>query len=255
MPLPTEKASPTITPAKAKMLVYGPPGVGKTTLGATLNPDKTVILATEPGTGGLEAFVYPISSWEGFITAGIELSKRDSHPFEQCVVDTADELQRMCQEYVQNKLKIQHPSDLEYGKGWDALSREWRRLAGFCQAFGGGVMFTSHEKMEEVKKPVGTINRAIPSLTGAAAKWLNGFVEFIFYASFVTDEEGRESRVIRTQPSELYVAKARTLRPMADPIPLDAKALRKAMHDATKPAAPKTSKKTDKTPDAEPAAA
>lgn len=251
--LPTVKTPPTITPATAKMLVYGPPGVGKTSLGAALNPDATIILATEPGTGGLEAFVLPIDSWETFLRAGKTLAK-GGHPFKQAVIDTADELQRMCQEYVQTKLGIQHPSDLEYGKGWDALSREWRRLAGFVQAFGGGVMFTSHEKYEKVEKPVGTVDRAIPSLTGAAAKWLNGFVEFIFYMSFTTDEQG-EHRVIHGRPSETHVAKGRFHEnpavafpsPLVLPNTVDgaAKVLRKAMFDATRPAEPAAATEKD----------
>lgn len=250
MQLPTSKTSPTVTPATANMLIYGQPGIGKTTLASQIHPD-TVILATEPGTGGLEAYVQTISTWDEFIAVAGLLVKGD-HQFKHVAIDTADELQRMCQEHVVKQLGVDHPGDLEYGKGWDALSREWRRIAGFCQAFNGGVMFTSHAKEVEVELPVGKINRAIPTLTGSAAKWLLGYVEFIFYADMLSDAEGSEVRVLRTQPSKKWIAKARTVRPMPATVALDAKELRAAMFAATKPAGKKPAAKK---PVPEPAAA
>jgi hypothetical protein len=241
--LPTEKQSPTITPENAVVLAYAEPGLGKTTLGAD---DHTLILATEPGAGGLEAFVHPVTSWEEFLAVGQELAK-GKHHFKRVHVDTADQLQMMCQAHViagYNRGKapsqrISHPSDLEYGKMWDALSREWRRLAGFCQ-LGFGVTFTSHAKEVEIEKPVGKVTRWVPSLTGSAAKWLLGYTEFIFFIE-KTRVDGKEVRVLHSQPSERYVAKARVQRPMEDPLiiesenPLDAgRILYAAMRDATK---------------------
>jgi hypothetical protein len=241
--LPSEKQVPSITPDSAVVLVYGEPGLGKTSLGAD---DDTLILATEPGTGGLEAYVHPVTSWQEFLNVGAELAK-GKHHFKRVHVDTADQLQVMCQAHViaeYNRGKpssqhISHPSDLEYGKGYDTLSREWRRLAGFCQQ-GFGVTFTSHAKEVEIDKPVGKVTRWTPSLTGSAAKWLLGYTEFIFYLEKAR-VDGSEVRVLHSQPSERYVAKARVQRPMPDPLviesenPLDAiGVLRDAMAEATR---------------------
>jgi hypothetical protein len=224
MTLPTKKQQPSITPENARILVYGEPGTGKTSLGAGLDPEHTLILATEPGTGGLEAYVQEVRTWEEFLNVGKELAKGD-HPFKQIVVDTADALQTMCQDHAIAELNragrtsLSYPGDFEYGKGWDAVSKEWRRISRFAQ-LGYGVMFTSHSKAEEIQRPVGKVTRYSPTLSGASLKWLAGFCEFIFYLE-VVNIGGKDVRVLRSQKSPLHVAKGRVQRPMPDPLVIE----------------------------------
>jgi hypothetical protein len=244
MTLPTEKQTPTISPENARILVYGEPGSGKTSLGAGLDPEHTLILATEPGTGGLEAYVQEVRTWEEFLNVGAELAK-GKHRFKQIVVDTADALQTMCQDHAiatLNKTEgttFTYPGDFAYGKGWDAVSKEWRRLSRFAQ-LGYGVMFTSHSKAEEIERPVGKVTRYSPTLSGASLKWLAGFCEFVFYLE-VVNIGGKDVRVLRSNKSPLHVAKGRVQRPMPDPLvieaanPLDSgRILREAMAEATR---------------------
>lgn len=225
MQLPTEKTPPTMSPATAKILLYGQPKVGKTTFAAHWDPEHTLILACEPGTGGLEAFVQPITSWGEFREAGAALAK-GGHPFKTVVVDTTDELFRFCQDHVMQEHKIRHPSDLDYGKGWSLLSDEFRLRVGKLAGLGLGVIFISHSKDEEVKQRIGTMTRSIPTLSGQAGKFLTGFVDLILYATVEQTEDGPE-RVVRTQPSENWSAGGRIQLP--DPLPLDAQAVRSAM--------------------------
>lgn len=227
-PLPTERSQPTLSPTTAKMLVYGAPGVGKTTLASQID-EHVLILATEPGTGGIEAFVHPVRTWEEFRQAGAELATGE-HEFTTVAVDTADELFRLCQDFVQREHNIKHPSDLEWGKGWQLLTDEFRLRVGKLASLGYGVIFTSHAKDEEIKERGGvTYNKAVPTLAGQGGKFLLGFVDYVFYASMEATEEGQE-RVLRTAPSQYWVAKSRIALP--DPIPLDAAELRSAMESS-----------------------
>lgn len=233
--LPTEKTSPTLKFETAKTLLYGHGGIGKTTTAVALNPDHALLLATEPGYGGLEAFVQPVTNWREFREAGTELAK-GQHPFELLIVDTVDELFRMCQDHVVSENRIKHPSDLEWGKGWQLLGDEFRlRVAKLC-ALGYGVVFISHAKDEEIKQRVGTITKTVPSLSGSAAKWLLGFVDYVLFATSEVTETG-EQRILHTAPSENWMGKARIALP--DPLPLDASALTDAMaKTCTPPAEP-----------------
>lgn len=234
MTLPTEKTTPTLDPATAKVLLAGAPKVGKTTLASQIDPEHTLILATEPGYGAIEAYVQPVGSWEAFREVGAELAS-GKHHFTTVVIDTVDELYKMCTDTVLRSLGITHPSDLDYGKGWAAVTDEFRlRIAKLC-ALGLGVWFISHAEDKEIEQRVGTITKSVPSLGGKAGKWLTGFVDFILFATVEQGAEGDE-RLLRTAATENFEAGGRV--PLPDPLPLDAAALREAMAAAAPKATP-----------------
>lgn len=236
MPLPTEKTRPTLDPTSAKVLLAGPPKIGKTTLASRIDPDSTLILATEPGYGAIEAFVVPINSWAEFRQVGGELAA-GKHTFTTVVVDTVDELYKLCQAQVMVDVGIVHPSDMEYGKGYGLVGDEFRLRVGKLCSLGLGVWFISHTEEREIKQKVGTITRHVPSLTGKTGKWLAGFVDFIFMATSEQGQEGGDTRLLRTQATENFEAGGRVTLP--DPLPLDAAAVREAMLAAApKPEAP-----------------
>ena len=194
--LPTEKTPPTLTAEQSKILLYGQAGIGKTTAAVNLDPEHTLLLASEPGYGGIEAFVQPIASWEDFRAVGAALAGGD-HKFKLVVVDTTDELFRFCQDYVMAQHGIKHPSDLEYGKGWSMLSDEFRLRVGKLASLGIGVVFISHAQDVEVEQRIGKLTKTVPTLRGQAGKFLLGFVDFIFFAT--QNSEGQ--RIVRTQPA------------------------------------------------------
>lgn len=243
MPLPTTKTPPRPGIETKKILIAGAPKIGKSTLAAGLDPDHNLFIATESGLDAAEVYQEPCPSWLKFREIGQDLAK-GGHPFKLVTVDTVDELVRMCAEHVigdmaksAGKSGYVHPSDFEYGKGWQAVTDEFRlRVAKLCN-LGVGVVFLSHLKESTVKTKVGEQTVFSPEIGAKGSReWLLGFVDYIFFATM----EG-EDRVIRTQPSELFpVTGGRTLRPMPDPLPLDAQVLRaeyeKAMTRDAKPA-------------------
>lgn len=225
MTLPTEKTPPALGLAEMKALIYGEAKVGKSTLAAGIDPDHTLFLACEAGLGGLDVFQVPVRSWEEFRESGSDLANNE-HDFTTVVVDTADELLRFCTEYVCDKLGIDHPADLDYGRGWNAVSEEWRLRVGKLASLGLGVLFVSHAKNVEIKQRVATVSKAVPDLSGKPGSWLMGSVDFIFYAAVEQTDDG-ERRILRTQPGESWEAGGRLTLP--DPLPLDAAALAEAI--------------------------
>lgn len=255
MTLPTEKTAPSLSPARIKALLYGPPKIGKSTFASKINPEKTLFIATEPGLGSLEVYEAPVSNWQEFLDLGQEIAedakKGADRRFDVVAVDTIDELYRFCSDHVCAQLGIKHPSDAEYGKGWSAVADEFRLRIGKLANLGIGVWFISHAEDREVKKKVGTKTVTQPSLSGQARKFLVGFVDFIFLAEWEGEEEDSK-RVLRTQGAEHHEAGGRVpegVAPLPDPLPFDAVVLRKAMAQALssgaaeKPAAEKPAEK------------
>jgi hypothetical protein len=196
--LPTERVTTGGDWSTKKLLVYGPQKVGKSTLAAELDPDNSLFILTEPGADHLSIKPVPCGSWEDFLKIGQALQGaiRDlgRPPYKFIVVDTVDELARMCGASVLTHLAegtkdmdpkgVLHASDFEYGKGWEAEAEEFRkRIARLCN-LGMGVVFISHEKEAQVTLPNGaTVNMLSPDVGHKQMrKWLLGYVDFIFHA-------------------------------------------------------------------------
>lgn len=236
MTLPTEKSKPGLRLETAKALLYGPPKIGKSTFAAEIDSDRTLFLACEPGLGALEVFSVDVRDWKTFREIGADLAKDPQH-YKIVVVDTVDELYRMCSDHICKEMGIQHPADADYGKGWAAVADEFRLRVGKLANLGLGVWFISHSKDREVKKKVGSKTVTSPTVSGQGREFITGFCDFIFLATWEGDEESSK-RVLRTQGAEEHEAGGRMPRnaqPLTDPLPLDAGALRKDMARALAP--------------------
>jgi hypothetical protein len=235
--LPTEKTLPTLTFESANFYLYGPQGIGKTTFAAAMAPDQALLLATESGYGGIEAFVKPLNSWDEFKQTVKELYGK--HDFRLVAVDTVDVLADLCQAQVMKDLKIQHPSDLDWGKGWEQVEREFKLVVGPLMKHPDfGVIFVGHSEDKELHKSLGKVTTtAVPTLgPKSLRKFLLGAVDFVFYAEMAATEDQGPVRVIQTSPSELWIAKQRTLPygPLPDVMPLDAALVRESIENASK---------------------
>lgn len=227
--LPAEKSAPTLAFENIKGFLYGPPKVGKSTLASEL-ADDVLILACEPGLGGLSAYSVDIDSWDTFRKVGAELAKSPKK-HSVIVVDTVDELYRMCTDAVCETHGVSHPSDAEYGKVWGAITDEFRLRVGKMASLGRGTWFISHAHDVEIKSRVGTRTKTVPTLKAPALAYLHGFCDFILYATVEATDEG-EKRVLHTAATEEYEAGGRYT--LKDPLPLNAAALRKDIERATK---------------------
>lgn len=249
MALPTEKTKPSLSLDNLIACVAGRPKVGKTSTIAAFAPDHTLFIATEPGQDGIEAYVEQCNSWEKFRAIGADLAN-EQHPFRLVVVDTVDVLQGLCAAHVMDGLARQagkdpekefvHASDFEYGKGWEAITTEFKlRVAKLCN-LGLGVIFISHAKEGTKKDRVGREITTFSADVGqkGSRQWLLGYVNYIWFMDVEQTDVG-EVRLLRTRPSETYEAGGRGV-PLPDPILLGdsaesgAAALKVALAEATK---------------------
>lgn len=242
--LPTAKTEPRKGFDGRKLLIYGPYKSGKTTLASGLT-DNPLFLATEPGQDALSVYRQPIGSWQDFLNVAASLRDGlDVWPFDLLVIDTVDELARLCAEHVIAGMAksagfdgkaFHHASDFEYGKGWDAVSQEFRlKVAKLCN-LGFGVVFISHEKESVIKTRTGAeITKVGPDVAQKGMrKWLLGFVDVIAHSAVIDTKDGKE-HVLQLQPTETMEAGAR-VQPGGElpaQVPLTADALRATLEKA-----------------------
>ncbi len=228
--LPKEKTKPQLSPSNLSVLLYGPSKIGKSTWCSQAK--NAIFLASEPGLNSLEVFQVPITNWEELLKACADLAE-GKHSFETVVIDTVDNLYRMCADYVCQKNKIEHESDLPYGKAYALIMNEFQRVINKLAFLPYGLILISHSIEKEIETRTGKHTRIVPTLPDRARKMVVGLVDLILYCDLETnkDDKGKQTyrRVIRTKPNLNYDAGDRTGR-LPEVLPLDFKEFIKAFN-------------------------
>ena len=240
--LPTEPTKPKTALSDFNWIIYGAPGIGKTTLANDF--PGALFLATEDGQGAHGCYRVAVDSWEKFLGACRELAQ-GKHSFATIIVDTVDNLWSLCATYVCAKRGIEHESELEWGKGFELVRTEFFRALTKLSFLPHGLVMISHAQDTDVETRTRKFTKTVPSFKLREQPRLLGMVDFIFYCDHdaTKDATGKPTyqRVIRTKAAEAYVAKDRTGR-LPDPMPLGFDHLSKAFDEAVKTKTNKGSK-------------
>lgn len=216
MALPTKKSSPKSKMEEYSILLYGSPKIGKTTFCSQF--DEPLFILTEAGTNALSVYEQRVNSWDEFKTTLGDIKsaiKAGTLVQKTIVIDTFDNLCGLCTDYVMKKNGITHPSELPFGKGYELCKQEMQLALNFLSLLPTGLVFTSHEKIEEMKTRTSIYNKALPSASSLYRKIVLGMSDLILYAHTVqvVDKETRvakEVRVLETKASENWEAGDRT---------------------------------------------
>jgi hypothetical protein len=240
--LPTAKTAPKPNLADLTVLAYGQTKIGKSTFCA--NAESALFLATEPGLNALDVFQLPIQSWDDLLAACAEITE-GKHAFKTVIIDTVDNAYKFCADYILKKFKIEHESDLGYGKGYALINNEFQRVLTKLAFQPYGLFLISHAKEIEVETRTGKYTRTVPTLPDKARKIVLGMVDMVLYCDLEqsTGEGGEQRlrRVIRTKPSLYYEAGDRTGR-LPETLDLDFAKFYSAFHSAIAPVTPQAAK-------------
>ena len=236
--LPTSKTQPKPDIADLTVLVYGQTKIGKSTFCA--DAENALFLATEPGLNALDVYQVPVQSWDDLLNACAEIEK-GGHFFKTVIIDTIDNAYKFCTDYIVKKYKIEHESDLGYGKGYALVNNEFQRVLTKMAFLPYGLFLVSHAKEVEVETRTEKYTRIVPTLPDKARKIVLGMVDMVLLCALnaSTGDDGEQviCRVIRTKPSLYYEAGDRTGR-LPETLDLDFKKFLDAYKAAVAP--PKT---------------
>lgn len=130
---------------------YGPPKIGKSTLLAQV--EGAYFLCTEPGYRHLKIRKSRIKNWKDFVSFIKYMGKhsKKAATVKMWVIDPVDKLAKYCMQYVCGRDKVAHPTDQEWGKGWEAFRDEFTYWLLRLGALGKGIAVISHIKVREVE--------------------------------------------------------------------------------------------------------
>ena len=141
-------------------VIYGRPGIGKTTLAA--GAPSPIFLDLEGGANNLDVARFDdVQTWAEVLGAVRQLTT-DEHPFKTLVVDTLDRLEWLCWQHLFHAVgngKGAAVTSIEavgggFGKGYQCAVEEFRRFVGLLDDLrrkrGVGVIFLAHGKIANV---------------------------------------------------------------------------------------------------------
>ena len=118
-------SSKTFSPQK--VVVYGIPGVGKTTFAGTW--PKPVLLRTEDGAGALDIPTFPqVARSIDDVRKAMNALLKGNHEFKTLVIDSLDWLEPIVWEEVCREGGKRNIEDYGYGKGYVRVDEKWQRI-------------------------------------------------------------------------------------------------------------------------------
>lgn len=220
-----------------RMVLYGPPGIGKTTFGA--DAESPVFLVADAGVDSLPVSQTPrCQTWQDVLERLREFAT-EKHEFKTLVIDTINGVADLAARFIcetQFKGDFGDTGFLSFGRGWLATSEEMRKIIpqlDACRDRGMTVLLLAHTGVHNVKNPIdGDYSKFCPDLDRKIWARFAAWADLIFRADFdfiVKNKDqktnkgratGETTRIIRTSGSAAEDAKCRVGYELDDELPL-----------------------------------
>jgi phage nucleotide-binding protein len=198
------------------IIIYGDPGVGKTTLAATLPEKETLIITCEAGLGpllGTKHVVFDVLKAVDPVTHNIEaiiddlykFLRTEKHSFKNVVVDNLSELHQQLIINLTKKHNRDAPDRRIYGDASYKM-RDWVRLFRDLVYQDVNVVLNAWEFLLEVTNQEGTIvTKTFPLISKTISPACCGLVDVV---GRLECNEKTQQRRIRVGQNDQYITKS-----------------------------------------------
>lgn len=184
-------------------VITGRNKIGKTTLAS--NFPKPYFFKFEPGTSGLmtyetdiikEANREGIHPWKLFKKAINDFIDNNGYGFQTAIVDPYGVAYDYCQDFICGELGIDHPSDLEWGKGWNSVNDEFEKLTRKLVSNQFTTLIITHMKTKKEKDGIGGEKDVVDlDISGSSGKFIKNITDVFLLADY--NEEGERKIFVR----------------------------------------------------------
>ena len=233
-----------------KVVVYGPEGIGKSTLAAHF--PRPVFIDIEGSTRHMDVSrTDKPSSWT-MLMEQVQYIRSDPGVCSTLVIDTADWAEQLCIASICADKKLSGIEDMGYGKGYVYLAEEFGRLLNLLEEIVGRgvhVVLTAHAMMRKFEQPdeMGAYDRWELKLQKKTSALVKEWSDLLLFANYKTlsvaaDDKGKKfkaqggRRVVYTSHHPCWDAKNRLGLP--EELPLDFSALAQYIGPGAAPSAP-----------------
>lgn len=224
------------TTGALKVVVYGPEGIGKSTLAARF--PRPLFIDTEGSTRHMDVRrTERPTSW-AMLLEQVKCVREDPGLRATLAVDTADWAEQLCIESICAAKKMSGIEDMGYGKGYVYLAEEFGRLLNLLEEIvdrGVHVVLTAHAWMRKFEQPdeLGAYDRWELKLQKKTAPLVKEWSDVLLFANYKTlsvaaDSTGKKfkaqggRRVVYTSHHPCWDAKNRLGMPEELPLDFDA---------------------------------
>lgn len=145
------------TAAPMRLVVYGEPGVGKSTFAAQF--PEPVFVQTEDGLGNIDTDKFPVSATFAEVLQHLKEIHDEPHEYRTVVVDSLDWLEpliwaKVCQDSIP---PLKHIDEFGYGKGYNFAEEYWKEFLKAINAIRSdrrmNVVLVAHAATSKIERP------------------------------------------------------------------------------------------------------
>ena len=188
-------------------IIYCDPGIGKTTLLTTLDPDTTLIINTEAGIGpllGKRHTVFNLREDLGQLDALYKFIRTEKHPWTNICIDNISELEQWFVVVLTQGRGKDFAELSEYGNAGYKM-REYMHMFRDLVEMKFNVFFTAWEMQMDIKNQSGEVlTKTYPKMFRAIAPEMCGIVDFV---ARLEHFEKTGDRWLRLAPQKNLMAK------------------------------------------------